>query len=362
MLQTLIFHFLLASTVLFAFTPEIYSQKEILPEIENDNTKDYLSPGGNKKKSYQAKPYQTNLLFIMFDDLRTELSIYGKYAVMSPNLERLAARSVVFDNAYAQISVCNPSRDSLLTGLRPDTIGVYAFQSSYNTYNNHLILPSRLKRSGYKTAGFGKIRHWDGATPSVWDESFEGKWYEYQEQEWRFMNSSVMPDKVRPEETFPDHIFATKAIDGLKRLSKKDEYFMIAIGFKMPHLAMHVPYKYYDMYRSRTHVWDASPEELKFPPTAPAVSYRCCADSRFKYMNGEGSLKFNRTHELQMINDSIPLSVHKETMWGYTAMITFADKQLGRVLDAIDELELWNNLTVVLTADHGMHNGEKGLW
>jgi hypothetical protein len=98
---------------------------------------------------------QTNLLFIMFDDLRPELSIYGKAGIITPNFERLAARSVVFDHAYSQISVCNPSRDSLLTGLRPDTVGTYAFQSSYNTYKNHMIFPTQLKRSGYKT-GKGK--------------------------------------------------------------------------------------------------------------------------------------------------------------------------------------------------------------
>jgi Sulfatase len=89
---------------------------------------------------------QTNLLLIMFDDLRPELSIYGRGHMITPNFERLAARSVVFDHAYCQVAVCNPSRDSLMTGLRPDTTGTYAFQSSYKP---HLIFPTQLKRSGY---------------------------------------------------------------------------------------------------------------------------------------------------------------------------------------------------------------------
>ena len=307
------------------------------------------------------KPHQTNLLFIMFDDLRVELSIYGKSGIISPNFERLAARSVIFDNAYCQISVCNPSRDSLLTGLRPDTVGTYAFQTSYNTYADHMLLPTRLKRSGYTTAGYGKIRHWDGIDGDIWSENFDGDWYGYQATEWNFMNSSVMPDKVRAEETFPDYIFASKAIEGLQRLSKLNEYFMISIGFKMPHLAMHVPYKYYDMYRSRVHQWNATEAELRYPLTSPVVSYRCCADD-FHYMKDEGAGRHDRTYETRHINDSFPLAVHQEMMWGYAALVTFVDKQLGRVLDAIDELELWGNLTVVLTADHGMHNGEKGIW
>ena len=310
----------------------------------------------------KKKPHQTNLLFIMFDDLRVELSVYGKAGIITPNFERLAARSVVFDHAYSQVAVCNPSRDSLLTGLRPDTVGTYAFQTSYDTYNRNMILPPRLQKSGYKTAGFGKIRHWDGESKDVWDEHFNGRWYDYQAEEWNFMNSSVMPDKVREEESFPDHIFASKAIEALERLSKLDDYFMVAIGFKMPHLAMHVPFKYFEMYRSKVHQWNASIDELRFPPTAPMVSFRCCADNTFRFMNQEGALKANVTHPLQIVNNTIPLTIHQQMMWGYAAMITFADKQLGRVLDTIDKLELWGNLTVVLTADHGMHNGEKGIW
>ena len=126
------------------------------------------------------KLQQTNLLFIMFDDLRPELSIYGKYHIISPNFARLAAKSVVFDHAYAQISVCNPSRDSLLTGLRPDTVGTYGFQSTYMTYNQHMIIPTKLKRAGYRTVGLGKTRHFDGYDQSVWDRAWDNRWYDYQ--------------------------------------------------------------------------------------------------------------------------------------------------------------------------------------
>jgi membrane-anchored protein YejM (alkaline phosphatase superfamily) len=123
-----------------------------------------------------------------------------------------------------------------------------------------------------------------------------------------------------------------------------------------------VPYKYFDMYRSRVHQWSPSPDELRFPPTAPMVAYRCCADNTYKFMNNEGALRANVTEQLMIANNSFSLTAHQEMMWGYAAMITFVDKQLGRVLDAVDQLELWSNLTVVLTADHGMHNGEKGIW
>ena len=78
--------------------------------------------------------------------------------MITPNFERLAAKSVVFDHAYVQIAVCNPSRDSLLTGLRPDTVGTYGFQSNFPP---HAIIPQRMIASGYNTAGIGKTIHWE---------------------------------------------------------------------------------------------------------------------------------------------------------------------------------------------------------
>ena len=128
---------------------------------------------------------QSNLLFIMFDDLRPELSIYGRSHMITPNFERLANKSVTFDQAHCQVAVCNPSRDSLLTGLRPDLTGTYAFQSSYMP---HLILPAQLVRTGYKTAGYGKIRHWEPKMKEVWNyDSWENGWYAY--QNWEVRNS-----------------------------------------------------------------------------------------------------------------------------------------------------------------------------
>ena len=103
----------------------------------------------------------------MFDDLRPELSIYGRRHMITPNFERLAKKCITFDRAFTAIAVCNPSRDSLLTGLRPDTVGTYGFQHSYEP---HMTLPGQLVQSGYKTAGYGKIRHWDGKDTNLWSE------------------------------------------------------------------------------------------------------------------------------------------------------------------------------------------------
>lgn len=303
---------------------------------------------------------KTNLLYIMFDDLRPELSIYGRSHMITPNFERLAKQSVVFDNAFAQIAVCNPSRDSLLTGLRPDTIGVYAFQSSFPP---HLVFPRQLIESGYNTAGFGKILHWESNDRSIWNyDSWENDWYNYQNAERGWMNSSTMPDKNQPEEKFRDYLFTTRAIETMRKLHALPKYFMVALGFKLPHLAVHIPDKYYQMYKGRSDAWALSKKELRFPPSAPSIGYRCCPEPVFHYMNKEGSVPAAKSVHLGDINMVFTEQMHDELMHGYCAAITFLDTQIGRLLDVVDELKLWNNLTIVLTADHGMHNGEKGMW
>jgi len=177
--------------------------------IASANVLSYASAGDS-----DTVPPSTNLLLIMFDDLRPELSIYGRSHMITPNFERLANRSVVFDYAYCQVAVCNPSRDSMLTGLRPDTVGTYGFQ---NSFRPHMILPTQLARSGFNTAGYGKTLHWDGADGDIWNfDAFENNWYEYQNSEGGlYMNSSVMPDKVRPEEWFRDYEFTSKTIEAL---------------------------------------------------------------------------------------------------------------------------------------------------
>lgn len=305
---------------------------------------------------------QTNFLFIIFDDLRTELSIYGKKGMITPNFERLAAKSVMFDS-FCQVAVCNPSRGSLLTGLRPDTLALYDFRTTYGSYHKVETFPLKLKTAGYRTVGIGKIHHYD--IESDWDFFDSSNWYDYQNEENLFMKSEVMPDKIRPEEEFRDYKFTSQAIDQIYKLHQAidGKYFMLALGFKMPHLEMHVPYKYYDMYRNRSSMWDlTTSDQLKFPESSPMVSWRPGFVKNYRYMNHEGELPSKEGFPLIQINDSMPHRAYKEMMWGYSAMVTFVDKQIGRILDTIDELQLWNNITIILTSDHGMNNGEKGIW
>jgi iduronate 2-sulfatase len=308
---------------------------------------------------------KTNLLFIIYDDLRPELSNYGKPHMITPNFDRLAKKSVTFTRAYSQVAVCNPSRISLMTGLRPDYTGIFGFESGYKPL---LIWPTQLARSGYKTSGFGKIRHHEGPDKEVWNyRRYDGNpdWYTYQNNEWSWMNSSVMPDNKRNEEDFPDFVFSEQAITTMKEHHKQNShYFMIGLGFKMPHLCLHVPYRHFNMYKPVGDLWlNTSEAYLSFPPSTPMMGYRCCAEESFRYMEAEGAALSTRfEHEIHDMNKPTTKVMHNELMRAYSSMITFTDERLGRVLDTIDELKMWDNITIVLTSDHGMHNGEKSIW
>jgi iduronate 2-sulfatase len=206
--------------------------------------------------SSSSGEYQTNVILIMFDDLRPLIRSYGETHMITPNIDRLAAMSVVFQNANCQVAVCNPSRNSMLTGLRPDTIASYAFSSSWRP---HLSFPQQFARHGYNIANYGKIYHGDDFDDPLSIGYGLGKsgWYGYQGKEYGDLNSTVNPDRHTPEEQFRDYIYTSKMIDGLKAVTQRSEYFLLGIGYKLPHTHLHYPWKYYDLYRysSAPKVW-----------------------------------------------------------------------------------------------------------
>lgn len=193
-----------------------------------------------------------NVLFMMSDDLRTDLSIYGREHIISPNFERLAKRAVVFDYAYNQLAVCFPSRHSLLTSIRPDTSRIHTWTDGQLPYLDSLF--SILVRNKYHSAGVGKLfHHPHNGSAEFPDGRWDGYWYRYQAYEQTFMNSSTTPDDNHREDEFRDHIISTYGIDKLRELNSKSletkRPFLMSIGFKQPHTQYHLPRKYFEMYR-----------------------------------------------------------------------------------------------------------------
>ncbi|MDG2390802.1 MAG: sulfatase-like hydrolase/transferase [Planctomycetaceae bacterium] len=328
-----------------------------------------------------AAESRRNVLFIAVDDLRPELGCYGNTHIHSPNIDKLSARAVRFERAYCQQAVCNPSRTSLMTGMRPDSIGVTGNHSHFrSTHPDVVTLPQHFKQHGYHAAAIGKIYHGvfpDGVSITKWDtmgdaESWSvpairfGPRYYYTEEgitaaksiyekvykptnpgpeDWTkklvFGPATESPDV--PDSTLYDGQVADSAVKTLQQLKDTDKPFFLAVGFIKPHSPYIAPKKYFDLYD------DVSlPAHTEFPANAPAFA-------------GHGSGELRRYTD-QPRNGVISDEKQRRVRHAYYACISYIDEQIGRVLNVLERTGLSNNTIVVLYGDHGYHLGEQGLW
>jgi len=301
-----------------------------------------------------AERRRPNVLFIAADDLRNDLGCYGHPLAKTPNLDRLAARGVVFDRAYCQQAVCNPSRASLLTGRRPDTLGIWDLPTHFRQVDPKLVtLPQWFKKHGYFTQNIGKIFH-------NWRQEIQGdpkSWsvpavlhYATHGSDTPRVEGELPPDLARarrcerrdvPDEAYFDGRIAARAVAALRKLKDRREPFFLAVGFWKPHLPFNPPKKYWDLYdRSRI-----APAANPRPPVGgPEIALH---DSRELLRAGRGKLTREEVIELRH---------------GYLAAISYLDAQVGKVLDELNRLGLSKNTIVVFWSDHGFHLGEHGLW
>lgn len=230
---------------------------------------------------------QPNVLFIIVEDLRVE-PWFGPdvpaslTALLVPNIQRIASRGVSFLRAYCQVAVCAPSRTSILTGLRPDTLGIYDF-SHYGGTRYFRTIPSHLHRQGYQTSSSGKLHHWDSHryySTSYWGHP---RWDEVQRRESRWQNSSVTPDAFHndPLAFYRDAHVLREALRSLRTMQARREAaeaaasapapWFLAVGFKGTHLPYHVPKRFHDLIANVS--FRAPPGALTFPPSAPLLHH-----------------------------------------------------------------------------------------
>jgi arylsulfatase A-like enzyme len=296
----------------------------------------FLNSAFNSSYGENQQTSLPNLLFLMSDDLRTDLSIYNRKHIISPNFERLAKRSIIFDKAYNQLAVCFPSRHSMLTGIRPDTTGIHTWTDGQLPFLDSLF--SILVRNNYHSAGIGKLfHHPHNGSNEFPDGRWDGYWYKYQAYEQVFMNSSITPDDNFPEEDFRDYIIASYGIDKIKELVKKSQVtknpFSISIGFKQPHTQYHIPRKYFELYKNNTYLSNIlinakNDPKYGFPVTTPRMNYRCCDRFKFWPMVDEGrkkSTKILPKFEKFYGSMRFPPQAIMELQWGYFGGITFLD-------------------------------------
>ena len=295
-----------------------------------------------------------NVLFIAADDLRNDLACYGHPIVQTPNLDRLAARGVIFDRAYCQQAVCNPSRASLMTGRHPDTLQIWDLPTHFRDKNPDIVtLPEHFKQQGYFTQNIGKIFHnWihevqgdpqSWSVPAVMHFANHGR--DKAEVEGEVPSSSAVDPKCEcrdvPDEAYFDGRVAKLAVEAIGQLKQKQKPFFLAVGFWKPHSPFNAPQKYWDLYdRKRISL----PTNPGWPLDAPRIAWH---DSREIF-----GVKTRKITE-----DNI-----REMRHGYLANISYMDAQIGKVLDELDRQNLTDSTIVVFWSDHGYHLGEQTLW
>lgn len=180
--------------------------------------------------------------------------------------------------------------------MRPDTHNIATFEDATNIpWFDSLF--TVMTRNGYHTMGVGKLFHSAKEDDkSLFDSGrWDGKWYQYQNIEQGYLNSSTTPDAYRPDNFFRDYEIASRGIEGFSRLQAKvsngdKANWFLSIGFKQPHTWYHMPKKYFDLYKDNKIFSRLADVDRFYPNNTPSIGYRCCALERISYMNGEGRL------------------------------------------------------------------------
>jgi uncharacterized sulfatase len=297
--------------------------------------------------SLPAQP--VNVLFIAIDDLAND-------ATHTPHIDRLAASGVRFDRAYNQIPLCNPSRASVLTGRRPDATQVYDLDRHFREALPDVVtLPQLFRQNGWFTARVGKIYHYD-VPNGIGTDGLDDKlsWQLVVNPKGRDVTDEKLITNPTPQkpvsaalswlaaegtgEEQTDGLIATEAIQLLEK--HRHEPFFLGVGFFRPHTPFVAPKKYFDLHPlDSIRLPEASADDRSDIPAAAFA------------------------HNNPTPHYGLDEFTCRQALQAYRASVSFVDAQIGRVLDALDQLKLSDNTIVLLWSDHGYHLGEHlGLW
>jgi len=328
-----------------------------------------LAAVGGPAPAADPQPHRRpNVLLICVDDLKPALGCYGDAAARTPHIDRLAARGVRFDAAFCNQAVCSPSRNALLVGLRPQTLGIYDLGTNFRRAVPTIrTLPQLFGDAGWRTASLGKvfhIGHGNRGDDASWHEPpFRGRTVHY-----------VLPENDRPsreaarfenrpgaeklprgsateradvdDDTYDDGRIAAEAVRRIRAAAAAPGApFFLAVGFLKPHLPFVAPERYW-----RLHDPERLPRARPLGPPAGAPPYAAAPWGELR--------QYKDVPDRGPVDDSLA----RRLVHGYYAAASYVDAQIGRVLDALDETGLASDTILVLWGDHGWHLGDHGQW
>lgn len=305
----------------------------------------------------QAQQTPPNVLFIMSDDLANLMGAYGDPLAKTPNLDQLAGRGLRFDRAYCAFPLCGPSRNSMLTGLYPNSNGILQNGQIFRqTIPKHCSLPQAFRINGYVTARVGKLYHYnvpnsvgtDGHDdPASWELEANPAGVDRLQEHPKI--KSLIPNQFggtlswfaspADETKHTDSLLVDDAAWMLERFaSKKDRPFFLSVGLFRPHTPYVAPEKYFKLFDRASMPVVSGIEEDRRDIPQPALA------------SGKKE------------QDSMSDDLRREVLQAYYASISFMDAQVGRLIQTLDRLKLADNTIIVFTSDHGYHTGQHGLW
>ncbi len=333
----------------------------------------FLIPLAGLCPSYAAETARPNVLLICVDDLKPVLGCYGDRLARTPNMDRLAARGVRFDLAFCNQAVCAPSRNSLLTGSRPTTSGIYSLSQNFRLASPDAVtMTQHFMKHGWRAESVGKVLHTghgnhdDKASWSI--PPLLEKVVEYLDpansaggrltrEDAFFTNQRLGEIRALPRgaaweiSDVPDNAYADGRIadEGIRRLQaareRRDAPLFLALGFVKPHLPLTAPKKYWDMHD---------------PKAFPLAAWQNDPQGAPPYATKKGGEILNYDPlSLENLRDE---KIQRTLIHAYYACVSFTDAQIGRVLDELDRLKLADNTLIILWGDHGWHLGDHGYW
>ena len=334
------------------------------------------------QKPDKKKP---NVLFISIDDLRPDIGVYDNPLIHTPNLDALAADGMVFRQAYCQAAVCAPSRASLMTGLRPDSTRVWHLGDKFREIHPDIVtMPQYFHQFGYHTVNIGKIFHNYMPDSISWDEP-DLRPAQFARPEWLkrdgetfYVNAETQrKQKIKRDslvqvrsnyyadgynngpaweaEDVEDTLYydgaqAALAMRTLDRLAQQDQPFYLGMGFFRPHLPFAAPKKYWDLYDRNAIPLATNPF---IPEDAPVMSMNSMYELRV--YDGFSYLKHPSVSNIS--EDTSRILKH-----GYYASVSYVDAQVGKLIQKLKDLGIYDNTIIIVWGDHGWKLGEHHSW